>query len=172
MGGITTSTENNILYGTHAYMTVNNIDIGATTGDFGIEWEQTQYYPDFTQALGRVKGTGKVTAGQFRLTTTMTEWNYDVLKVIMASYGYSDSGDSERIGAGTQGTVTELPNVILTGFSRNDGKAVRVTIPYATVTIGNPTLNKTGHAEFQVTFDGLYTAAAPDDLPGKIEFEK
>lgn len=171
-GGITTNTEKNLIYGTAGYMTVDGVDLGATTGDFAVEWSAEMYYPDLAQALGPVSGTGRVTKAEFRLKTTMMEWTYDVLSSLLGTLGYSENTDSEIIGGGTMGLITEVDDVLLTGITRNDGKPVLVTIPRAYVEAGNIAVSKTKETGIEVTFHGLYNATYPNQLPGKISIGK
>lgn len=169
LGGITTNTQNGLLYGTNGFITVDGTDLGATRGEFQVEWSLEMYYPDLAQALGPVSGTGRVIKGEFRLRTTMTEWVFSVLSNILASYGVSSDANSEKIGGGQLGPITEVDDVILTGIRRNDGKAVRVTIPRAYVEAGNVSVSKSQEAGIEVTFHGVYTATDPEKLPGFIE---
>jgi hypothetical protein len=120
-----------------------------------------EYYPDFMQARGPVSGTGKIIGITGSVTVTMAEWNYTVLKTLF-SVGYSSTASSETIGSGAIGTVTELTNVIVTGVTRNDTKAFRVTIAKARVT--SPvatTLSEKEVSGLEVTFESLQTLAAP-----------
>ena len=172
MSGITTNTQNGLLYGTNGYMTVDGTDLGATRGEFQVEWSLEMYYPDLAQALGPVSGTGRVIKGEFRLRATLTEWTYAILSRVMGSYGVSSEGTSERIGSARLGPITEVDNVVLTGIRRNDNKGVRITIPRAYVQVGNLTISKSQETGVEVTFEGLYTAANPERLPGYIEIEK
>jgi hypothetical protein len=172
MGGITANTENGLLYGTNGYLTVDSVDVGATTGDFSIEWMVEQYYPDIAQALGPVSGTGRVIKGEFRIKTTLTEWTYAVLADLLASYGASSDSNSETLGGGQLGSIREVDNVILTGLTRNDGKAVQATILRAYVEADNLSIGKSKETGIPVTFHGLYNATEPDRMPGKIQFAK
>ena len=172
MSGITTNTQRGLLYGTNGYMTVDGTDLGATRGEFQVEWALEMYYPDLAQAQGPVSGTGRVIKGEFRLRTTLVEWTYAVLSQVMGSYGVSSEGASERIGLGRLGPITEVNNVVLTGFRRNDNKHVRITIPRAYVQVGNTAISKSQEAGIEATFEGLYTADNPHQLPGYIEIEK
>lgn len=172
MGGISANTANYVVYGTKGYITVDGTDVGATQGDFVVEWGVTQYYPDFSQAKGPVAGTGKVTEGFFRLRCTITEFDYDILSKVVGSIGADSTGTSEKFGGASLGDVTEVSNVILTGVTRQDGKALKVTIPKAYIEVGNITFSKGDIATMDVTFHGLYTTSAPDTLPGYIEIAK
>jgi hypothetical protein len=172
MGGITSSTENKLLYGTNAYMTVDAVDLGATTGDFSVEWSAEMYYPDLAQALGPVSGTGRVVKAEFRLKTTLTEWTYAVLAGILATYGATSDANSETIGGGTMGPITEVDDVLLTGLTRNDAKPVMVIIPRAYVEAGNLAVSKSKETGIETTFHGLYNATYPSRMPGKIMIGK
>jgi hypothetical protein len=170
MGGISSNTGNNILYGTDAYLTVNNVDLGATEDEISVEWSVEQYYPDLAQARGPVAGTGRVVKGDFKIKAKLTEWTYAVLSTLCGSYGTSSDANSEQLGGGVLGTVTEVTNVIVTGVTRNDNKPFKATIPKAFVELGNIGLNEAKETVLEVTFTGLYTTAAPKTLPGKIQF--
>ncbi len=170
MGGISASTPNNILYGTDGFCTVNDVDLGATEDALAVEWSVEQYYPDLAQARGPVAGTGRVVGGEFRVKVKITEWQYAVLSTICGSYGTSSDANSEHLGAGTLGTITEVTNVRVTGVSRNDGKAFLALIPKAYVELGNIELNEKSETTMEITFHGLYTTSAPKQLPGKIMF--
>lgn len=170
MGGITANTKNGLLYGTNGYMEVDGTDLGATVGDFSVEWAAEMYYPDIAQALGPVEGTGRVVKGEFRLKTTVTEWTYSVLSAILATYGASSDANSETLGGGTLGPITEVSDVKLLGLTRNDGKPVEIVIPKAYVEAGNLTVSKGSETGIEVTFHGLYNATFPSQMPGKINF--
>lgn len=170
MGGISASTGNNILYGTDGYITVNGTDIGATEDAISIEWMVEQYYPDLAQARGPVAGTGRVVKGEFKIKCKMTEWQYSVLSVICGSYGASSDANSQKIGGGSLGTITETTNVIVTGVTRNDNKAFKATIASAFMEVGNIELAESKETILEVTFNGLYTTSAPKTLPGFIQF--
>lgn len=172
MGGITTTTPNDILFGTDGYMTVNSIDLGATIGDIVVEWGVTHYYPDLAQARGPVSGTGIVTEGFFRAQVTIAEWKWTQLTEVMGSIGSVSSGDSYKLGGRTLSTAVEVTNVIVTGAQKNSGKDFRATIGKAYVTVGGITLSEKQETGLQLTFEGLYTTALPTTLPGYIEIEK
>lgn len=172
MGGITANTSTNLLYGTDGYLTVNGTDLGATSGDLEIEWTLTQYYPNIAQARGPVAGTGRVTEGTFKITVTIMEWTYAVLTKFIGSWGYSSTAASERLGGGDLKYVTEVDNVIVTGLTRNDQKAVAVTLPKAYVELGNVNFSEDKETTMQVTFTGLFTTTNPSRLPGYIEIAK
>jgi hypothetical protein len=172
MSGITANTENGLLYGTNGFIKVGTTDLGATLGDFSVEWMAEQYYPDIAQALGPVSGTGRVVKGEFRLKTQLAEWTYAVLAEILATYGVSSDANSETIGGGRLGLITEIEDVVLMGLTRNDGKPVRITIAKAYVEADNLTVSKSKETGIGVTFHGLYNATAPDTMPGKIQFGK
>lgn len=172
MGGITSNTAAGLLYGTNGYLTVDSIDLGSTLGDFSVEWSIEQYYPDIHQALGPVSGTGRVVKGEFRIKTTLAEWTYAVLSSILATYGASSDANSETLGGGQLGSIQEVDNVILTGLTRNDNKAVKVTMLKAYVEADNLSISKTKETGIGVTFHGLYNATEPDRMPGKIQFAK
>lgn len=172
MGGISANTGNYILYGTNGYMTVNGTDVGATIGDIAIEMATEEYYPDLAQARGPVSGTGKIIAGTGKITATLAEWNYTVLSALH-HLGASTDANSETIGSGTIGTITELTNVIVTGVSRNDGKAFKATIAKARVTSPiSATLSEKQESGLEVTFEALYTLNSPSTYPMWVQFSK
>lgn len=169
MGGISSNTGNYILYGTGGYITVNSTDIGSLIGDIAIEMATEEYYPDLLQALGPVSGTGKIIGATGKITCTMAEWYYTVLSALF-HLGNSTDASSQKIGSGAIGTITELTNVVITGVTRNDTKAFKVTIAKARVT--SPiatTLSKSEIAGLEVTFEALYTTNAPSTFPMYIE---
>jgi hypothetical protein len=169
MGGISASTGNYILYGTNCYLTVNNTDIGSLIGDVSMEMTTEEYYPDLLQALGPLTGTGKIIGATGTVTATLAEWNYTVLAALF-HLGSSTDANSQKIGSGAIGTITELTNVVVTGLTRNDLKPFKVTILKARVT--SPvatTLSKSEIAGLEVTFESLYTTAAPATFPMFIE---
>ncbi len=172
MGGISSNTGNNILYGTDGYITVNGTDIGATEDAISIEWSVEQYYPDLAQARGPVAGTGRVVKGEFAIKCKMTEWQYAVLSLFCGSYGASSDANSEKIGGGVLGTIAEVSNVIVTGITRNDNKAFKATIASAYVELGNIELSESKETVLEVTFKGLYTTSAPKTLPGFVQFQR
>lgn len=172
MGGISSTTPNDILYGTDGYMTVNAVDLGATLGDIVIEWGVTHYYPDLAQARGPLSGTGIVTEGFFRAQVTIAEWLWTALTQVMGSVGSTSSGDSYKLGGQALGTAVEVSNVIVTGVEKNSGKDFKATIPKAYVTVGGITLSEKQETGLQLTFEGLYTTSLPTTLPGYIEIEK
>lgn len=172
MGGISSNTPNYILYGTNGYMTVGGTDIGSTSGDFVIEMATEEYYPDLAQALGPLVGTGKIIGATGKITVKLAEWNYAVLS-LLHHLGASSDASSETIGSGSLGTITELSNIIITGISRNDGKAFKCTMDKGRVTspIG-ATLSEKSEAGLEVTFECLYTTANPAKFPMYIQFAK
>ena len=171
-GGINANTATNLIYGTDGYMTVNSVDLGATKGDLEISWSLTQYYPDIAQARGPVAGTGRVTEGRFQVKVTILEWTYTVLSQFVGSWGYSSTATSEKIGGGSLKNLTEVNNVIITGITRNDNKAVRVTIPKAYVELGDIKFSEKEETSIDVTFIGLFTTTSPSTLPGYIEIQR
>lgn len=172
MGGISSNTGNYILYGTDGYITVNGTDIGATIGDISIEMSAEEYYPDIAQARGPLAGTGRIVGATGQVTVTMAEWNYTVLSSLF-SLGHGSDSNSEWIGSGTLGTITELDNVVVTGVTRNDGKAFMVTIEKARVTSPvSTTLAEGEESGLEVTFEALYTLSNPSTYPMYIKMEK
>ena len=172
MGGISATTPNDILYGTDGYCTVDSVDLGATLGDITIQWGYTPYYPDLAQARGNVSGTGIVTDGFFRATVTIAEWKWTQLAKVMGALGAVSSGDSYKLGGAAMAAMVEVNNVIVTGVQKNSGKDFRATIPVAYATPGDVVLSEKKETGLQITFEGLFTAAAPTKLPGYIEIEK
>jgi len=171
MGGISANTSSYILYGTSGFLTVNAVDLGATLGDISLEMGTEEYYPDLAQARGPLVGTGKIVGASGKITVTLAEWNFAVLKTLFSS-GYSSDASSEVIGSGALGTITELTNVVITGLDRNDGKAFVATIPHARVT--SPiatTLAETSESGIEITFEALFTATAPATMPIWVKFE-
>lgn len=164
------STKN--LYGTDGFLTVNAVDVGATEDDFEVSMDTTEFYPDLHQALMPLAGSGKIIGADGELTVKITQFVYTLLSTLF-SMGASSDANSEKIGSGLLGTVTEIDNVILTGLSRNDGKAVRVTMAKARVS--SPfklTLSKKKNASLALTFKPLALATAPSRFPMWIEFAK
>lgn len=169
MGGISATTPNGILYGTDGFLTIGTTDLGATQDDISVEWMVDQYYPDLAQARGPVAGTGRVVKGEFKIKCKLTEWQYAVLSLFCGSYGASSNANSQRIGGGTLGTITEVSTIKVTGITRNDGKAFQAIIPTGYVELGNISLAEAKETPLEVTFNGLYTTAAPKTLPGYVE---
>lgn len=172
MGGISSSTGNNILYGTDGYLTVNGTDVGATEGDIVVEWSLTQYFPDLAQARGPVSGTGIVSEGTFSITVTLAEFGWANLSAVVGSLGATSSGTSYKFGGSALNDITEVSNVMVVGVSRNDGKAFQAVITTAYVEVGNMNLSEGKESTLEVTFHGLYTTAAPSTLPGAVYFQK
>lgn len=169
---MTTPDSTKLVYGTGGYVTVNSTDLGHYLGDIAVELSTSEYYPDLSRALGPVAGTGKITAGVAKVTLTLAEWQYVTLAALF-SMGASSNANSEQIGSGALGTITELTSVIVTGFTRNDAKAMRVTIGKARVTSPLATaLSKGKESGLEVTFEALFTDAAPSTMPGYIEIAK
>ena len=161
-----------IVYGTGGYVTVNSTDLGHYLGEIAVEMSTSEYYPDLARALGPVSGTGKIIGGVAKITLTLAEWQYSILSTLF-SMGASSDANSEKIGSGSLGTITELTTVVVTGFTRNDAKAMRATIAKARVT--SPvaiTLSKSKESGLQVTFEALYTDAAPSTMPAWLEIAK
>lgn len=172
MGGISATTGNYILYGTNGYLTVNGTDLGSTIGDIAVEMATEAYYPDLAQARGAVAGTGRVVGGSGKITVTLAEWNYSVLSTLF-SMGASSDASSETIGSGTLGPISELNNVIVTGVTRNDNKAFKVTIAKAYVS--GPlaaTLAEKQETGIEIVFEALFTTAAPQTMPMWVQFSK
>lgn len=161
-----------IVYGTDCYITVDGTDLGHLLGDVEIEMTPEPYYPDFSRARGRISGSGRIIGAEGKITGTLAEWQYAILSTLY-SLGNSSDANSEKIGSGSLGTVTELTNVIVTGFTRNDAKPMRATIAKAIVT--SPvatTLAESQESGLSVTFEALYTDAAPKTFPMFIEIGK
>lgn len=172
MGGISANTAGKLLYGTDGYVTANGTDLGATSGDIAVEMATEEYYPDLMQARLPLAGTGKVIGAGGKVTVTMEEWAYSVLSLLF-SVGASSDADSEKIGSGALGTITEIDNVIVTGVSRNDGKAFKVTMAKARVTSPvQATLSEKQETGLEVVFEALGTPSAPSTMPMWIEFDK
>jgi len=172
MGGISANTANHLLYGTDGYVSVNSTDIGATTGDIVVEMATEEYYPDLMQARLPLAGTGKIIGASGKITVTMAEWNYAVLATLH-SLGHSSSANSEQIGSGALGTITELDNVKVEGVTKNDGKAFRVTMAKARVTSPlSATLSEKQETGLEVVFEALGTTSAPNTFPMYIEIAK
>ena len=171
-GGISSSTATQMVYGTDGYLTVNTTDVGATTGEIAVEWSLTQYYPNIAQARGNVMGTGRVTEGKFSVKVTVLEWTYAILNKYIGSWGYSTSTNSERLGGGNLKYITEVTNVQVTGMTRNDQKAILITVPQAYVELGNLSFAEDKETSMDVTFNGLFTTSSPSTLPGYIEIAK
>lgn len=172
MGGISTNTGNYMLYGTNAYVTVDGTDLGATIGEIAVSMQTEEYYPDLFQARGPVSGTGKIIGATGSVTVTMAEHNYSLLSVLWSAGSGSDAS-SEMVGSGTLGTITELTNVVVTGASRNDGKAFVVTIPKARVT--SPvaiTLSESQESGIEVVFEALFTLNSPATMPMWVKYSK
>lgn len=164
--------SNYILYGTDGYVTANSTDLGHTLGEIEVELSTEEYYPDLSRARGPVKGTGRIVGAASKVTVTLAEWQYATLSTLF-SMGASSDANSEKIGSGALGTITEIANIIVTGVTRNDSKAFRVTIPFARVT--SPlaaSLAEASETGLEVTFEGLFTDAAPATMPGWIEIAK
>lgn len=170
MGGISATTGNNILYGTDGFLTIGSTDLGATEDSISIEWSIDQYYPSLAQARGNVAGTGRVVKGEFKIKVKITEWQYTVLAMFCGSYGASSDANSQKIGGGVLGTITEVSNVKVTGITRNDGKAFQAVVGIAYVEIGNVDLAEAKETTLEVTFNGLFTTSAPKTMPGFIQF--
>lgn len=172
MGGITAATGNNLLYGTNGYLSVGAVDLGATEGDFQVEWGAEHYYPDLAQALGPLAGTGKVSNAFFRLKATLAEFGWTNLSAILAELGADSSGSSYKFGGGVLNAPVELQNVTLLGLTRNDNKPVKITLPVCYVEVDSIAFSKAKEATLPVTFIGLYTTTDPKKLPGFIEIGK
>lgn len=169
MGGISAVTANHLLYGTDGYVTVNGTDVGATIGDIVVEMATEEYYPDLMQARLPLSGTGKIIGATGTITVTLAEWNYAVLSVLY-SLGSSSNANSEQIGSGALGTITELTNVIVLGCSKNSGKAWKATMAKARVTSPlSATLSESQETGLEVTFEALGTTAAPSTYPLMIQ---
>ncbi len=172
MGGLSSTTANNMLFGTNAFMTVGGTDIGALLGELQVEMTNEQYYPDIAQAPMPVSGTGKVITAGGKITVTMAEWQYTVLSTLFANYG-SNSSTSYTIGSGSIGAVTELDNVIITGAQKNSGKNFKVTMVKGRITSAlAATLSKKQEASIEVTFEALSVVGNPSVMPMWIEMEK
>lgn len=164
--------KNYILYGTDGYVTVNGTDLGHTIGDIQIELSTEEYYPDLSRARGPVLGTGRIVGAGSKVTVTVAEWQYATLGTLFSS-GASSDANSEKLGSGSLGTITELTNVIVTGVTRNDGKAFRCTLGYARVTSPIAAdLAESAESGLEITFEALFTDAAPKTMPGWIEIAK
>ena len=165
MGGISATTASRLLYGTDGYVTVNGTDVGATIGEISAELTTEEFYPDLAQSRLPLMGTGKIIGASGKITVTLAEWSYAVLSTLY-SMGASSNANSEQIGSGALGTITELTNVVITGVTRNDSKAFKVTMAAARVTSPlSIKLSEKENAGLEVTFEALGTAAAPNTMP-------
>jgi hypothetical protein len=172
MGGVTTTTPGNILYGTDGYVKVGSQDIGATVGIIRVEWPITHYYPNLAQARGSVAGTGAIQDGYFRVKVSMAEHSWLTLSAVMGSVGSDSTGSSYKFGGKALTVPTELANVVVEGVKLNSGKAWRATIPACYTIIEGLDLAEGEESTLEITFEGLYTVALPTTLPGYIEIEK
>jgi hypothetical protein len=169
MGGISATTANNLLYGTDGYVTVNSVDVGATQGDIVIEMSTDEYYPDLMQARLPLVGTGKIIGAAGKITVTLVEWAYAVLATLY-SMGSSSDANSEQIGSGALGTITELTNVVVQGVTKNNAKAFKATMAAARVTSPlSATLSETQNTGLEVVFEALGTTSAPSTMPMWIQ---
>jgi len=138
-------------------------------GDIEIEMSTEQFYPELRPSRGAIAGTGRVVGAAGKITCTMSEWNYTVLASLF-SLGASSTANSSRIGSGAIGAITELSNVQIVGLTRNDGKAVRVTMARARVT--SPvatTFSSNENAAIELVFEALFVATAVRTFPMWIE---
>lgn len=172
MGGVTTTTIGNTLFGTDGYVTVNGTDIGATVGDITVEWGAAHYYPDYAQARGPLQSSGVVLDGFFRVKVVMAEHSWTTLSAVMGSVGSDSTGASYKFGGQAMAIPVEVTNVEVVGVRRNDGKAWKATIPAAYTEFSELVLSEKAESGLEVTFHGLYTVAAPTTLPGAIYIEK
>lgn len=172
MAGLTSGTAGSMIFGTGAYIQVNNTDLGALTGEVQFEFGQEVYYPDFINAPMPVAGTGRVISASGKITCTMAEWQYTVLSTLFSSFG-ANSTTSYTIGSGSIGTVCELDNIIIQGIEKNSGKDARVTMIKGRVTSNlSTTLSKTKESGFEVTFESLAVIGTPMTFAMMLEIEK
>lgn len=153
-------------------MTINGTDVGATIGDIVVEMTAEEYYPDLFQARLPLSGTGKIIGASGKITVTLAEWAYSVLSTLY-SLGASSNANSEQIGSGALGAITELTDVKVMGVSKNSGKAFEVTIAKARVTSPlSATLSEGQETGLEVVFEALGTASAPSTMPMWISMAK
>ena len=172
MGGVTTTTIGNTLFGTDGYVTVNGVDIGATIGEITVEWGAQHYYPDYAQARGPLQSSGVVLDGFFRVKVVMAEHSWTTLSAVMGSVGSDSTGASYKFGGQAMAIPVEVTNVVVTGIQTNGSKEWKATIPAAYTEFSELVLSEKAESGLEVTFHGLYTVAAPTTLPGYIEIEK
>lgn len=169
-GPLDASTAGKMLYGRDGYVDVGGVSLGATLGDITFEMKAVEYYPEIAQALGPVAGTGRIIGATGQVKVTLAEWAYAKLSTLF-SMGTSSDAQSETVGGGSVGTITELSNVRITGITRNDNKPFLCTITSCRVTSPlGATLAPNKETGLEVVFEALFSATAPKVFPMKIQF--
>jgi hypothetical protein len=168
------ATPGNLLRLHKGFFTVNGTALGARADtDVTIAVTVVKDYPDLAGAIDKVRGTGAVVEASGTMTGTLVEFSYAVLTIVLGDIGYDSSGSSNQIGGAEVGTVHELANATYTGINKSDGKAVAVTIPYATVEAPALTGGANGATlQYEVTFGTLVDPSTPTTFGMKIEIEK
>lgn len=175
MGGLSSDTVNYLVIAPGAYVTVGGTDIGALVNEIVYRVRREIYHPDLYGAKGEIKGTGHDIRAVPELTFTMTEFEYAKLQKAMARVGADSDANSEWIGGGTIGAIsdTDYPEVKVLGVTRHDGKAIEVVLNQAYIS-NEPevTFSDREDSTIEVTFTGVYTAAAPTTFPAKLYIAK
>lgn len=172
IGGISAATPGNLLRLHKCSLEVNSTALGARPdGDVTIAVNVVKDYPDLSGAIDKVRGTGAVVEASGSIQASLIEFSYAILSIALGDIGYDSAGSSNKIGGQTVGTVHELADVILTGVDRSDGKEVKVTIPYAEVTVDS-LAGGNSPVQYQVTFATLVDPTTPTTFGMYIEIEK
>jgi hypothetical protein len=171
-GGISAISPGNLLRLHKGYFEVNGTALGARPDeDVTIAVNVVSDYPDLAGAIDRVRGTGAVVEASGSLQGSLTEFSYAVLSITLGDIGYDSSGSSNKIGGQTVGTSHELAQVKYTGVNKADGKAVSVTIPYATCKVES-LAGGNSPVVYQVTFETLVDPSTPTTYGMYIEIQK
>ena len=171
-GGLTAISPGNLLRLHKAYFEVNGTVLGARPdSDVTIAINIVRDYPDLAGAIDRVRGTGAVIEASGSIAGSLIEFSYAVLSITLGDIGYDSSGSSNKIGGQTVGTVHELAQVKCTGVNKADGKAVTVTIPYATCAVESLAGGNSPVA-YDVTFETLVDPSTPTTYGMYIEIQK
>lgn len=171
-GGISAISPGNLLRLHKGYFEVNGTALGARQdGDVTIAINVVRDYPDLAGAIDRVRGTGAVIEASGSMAGSLTEFSYAIFSITLGDIGYDSTGSSNKIGGQTIGTVRELAAVKYTGVSKADGKAVTVTIPYATAKVES-LAGGNSPVVYQVTFETLVDPATPTTFGMYIEIQK
>ena len=151
-------------------VTVATVDIGATMGGVTFTVEKEILQPKLDGARGPLAGVGWIITEVPKLTARFTE--LQVAKIQYALPGSTMTSDvsSEVLGDTTVGYMASTlhGDVVYTG-AKADGTAITITVENAIV-VDNLEMgfNDENILVYELTFQGCYLVADPDDAPYAI----
>lgn len=173
MGGLSATSQNFLVLGDGAYVTVGGVDMGALSGESSVRFwtEMTTYHPDIYGAKGEIKGTGHDVKAVPKMSFTFLEIDYLKFQELWNRIGTSSDASSEKIGDGTIGRIADAnyQEVIVTGAQRHDLEPIVIILDQAYIS-NNPDFSLSDRTDtmIEVELTGVYLATAPHTFPAQI----